>query len=168
MFQALFKRAEATVDHVVANLLARTLVAVPFLAAIGFATASATIYLNNELGPQYGFLVMAGVFLFVGVVGAAILASRSASQPDATQASDDASAVATEAGTTPDATASAAEREMLMSAVTAIGPLAVPAIARLAIRNLPLIAAIAAAGFVFFRSNPADPSDLATPMEPAE
>lgn len=164
MLQSLFRRAEATVDQAVTGLVIKIVVAIPFLAALGYATAATTVHVNRAFGAEVGYLIMAGVFLALGSVAALVASSR------ASPVSDRAAEPAPPADVTSEGAAPAiesADRELLAAALTAIGPVAGPALLRLAVRNLPLLAAIAAAGFVLARS-PGGSSRSGLGMEPAE
>jgi hypothetical protein len=151
MFQALFKRAEATVDSVIASAVARVVVATPFIIAAGFATAALAAVVYRELGATVGNLVMAGLFCLVGIGAALALfwpGSTAAEDEGQTTLSSDASA-AEMAEAEP--LLAAADRELLSAAVKTVGPIAVPLMARMVVRNLPLVAAVAAAAFVMSR-----------------
>jgi hypothetical protein len=164
MLQALFHRAEATVEHMIASTVAKVLVAVPFLIAVGFLTAALAAYLYDAFGTLGGNLAMAGIFAVLGLVSAAILF-----WPGTTAAHDEG-----EVAVAPDASAStlaeaepllaAADRELLVAAVKTVGPVAAPLLARVFYRNLPLVAAVGVAAFVLSR----DAADEATRIQAAE
>jgi hypothetical protein len=140
-------------------------VAIPFLVALGFATAAATLYVNRAFGTEAGYLIMTGAFLIIGAVGAAIAASRNnASALASDRPADASSSQSTSARADEQA---GPDREMLMAALASIGPVAAPALVRLIIRNLPLVAAIAAAGFVLTRPQE-EPRRGNLGLEPAE
>src|SRR5690349_14836441 len=73
MFQGLFKRAESTIDSVVARFVARALVAIPLIVAAGFATAAATIKLVELYGSIVALSLMAAAFAVIGLVALAIV-----------------------------------------------------------------------------------------------
>jgi len=164
MFQSLLKRAEATVDNVVAGLVVKAIVAIPFLIAFGFVTAAATLYVNRAFGPEAGYLIMTAAFLVLGAFGAMLAGSRAPSASD--QVAEPAQA-ADESGSSTEPDLANADRELMTAALTAIGPVAAPALVRLAVRNLPLIVAVAAAGFVLTRS-PQETRPGGLGLEPAE
>lgn len=163
MFQSLFKHAEATVDHAVTGLVFKMLVAIPFLIALGFLTAAATIYLNRRFDVEVGYLIMTGAFLIVGVFAAAVLNNHDGAASSPTEHSRETPPASKAASRTEDSALNSADHEMLMAALAAIGPAAAPALVRLLLRNLPLVATIAAAGFVLTR-----PATEQAPLEPAE
>ncbi|MEZ5856438.1 MAG: hypothetical protein R3D67_17445 [Hyphomicrobiaceae bacterium] len=165
MIQAIFRRAEATVDHAVGSLLARVLVAIPFLVAAGFATAAGAYYITSAYGPQAGNLVMAVTFAVIGLIVWAIVASRPA--PSLLEDAHDATIKdeARKAAQPADPVLAQADREMMMAALTSLGPLALPTIGRLVAKNLPLIAAIGAAAFIL--TQPGEDGGAPT-VDPAE
>lgn len=168
MLQSLFRRAEATVDNAIASVLMRALVAIPFLVAAGFCTAALAIYAYDNLGVAAGNLLVAGIFCLVGLVVAAIVAVRLRSS---SQQSSDASAgasVSRDAGEGPKPLLDQIDRDVVAAMVTAVGPVALPFVLRSVMRNLPLLAAVAAAGFVLSRTGEERAKDAEAPMQPAE
>jgi len=151
MFQSLFKRAEATVDQAVTSLILKIAVAIPFLLALGFFTAAATVYVSRKFEAEVGYLIMTSAFLVVGGLAAIIVHSRNSANraPIAVNASETGQRNGSQANS--EQPASEPDREMLMAALAAVGPAAAPAIVRLVLRNLPLVAAIAAASFIVTR-----------------
>ncbi len=73
MFQGLLKRAERSIEPVVAKYMERAMVAVPLLVGRGFATAALTVKLVEllRLGLAYG--AMAALFGVIGLVTMAIV-----------------------------------------------------------------------------------------------
>jgi len=161
----LFRRAQATVDHAIDSLINRAIVAIPFLIAGGFGTAALAIRLNRDYGPEMGSLILAGLFAALGLVVALVVRSRSEAPADtqgaAQEAPDSAEAAAAEAAESNDL--SGVDRELIMAALSSAAPLAIPAIVRTVGRNLPLIAAVAAAAFVISHDNRGS-----TALEPGE
>ena len=166
MLQSLFRRAEATVDNVIAVALARALVAIPFLVAAGFATAGLASYLYRELGDEVGNWAMAGIFCLVGLITAAVVAARS--RVPATSETGVADVGGTSDGNVNERDApllDPMDKEVVAAALAAVGPLALPLVLRAIVRNLPLVAAVAAAGFVLSRQSGQEPT---TQVQPAE
>ena len=60
MFGSLFRKAQATVDNAIGQLVRTVLIALPFVVAMGFATAAATSWLVREYGLENGLLTLAG------------------------------------------------------------------------------------------------------------
>jgi hypothetical protein len=167
MFGALFRRAEATVDNAISALVLRLLVVAPFVVAAGFATAAASIYLNRELGAQAGYLVMASVFAIFGLLAAAFVAARPGS-PTAEDQQAVSAGPADDAGTATNSqppSLAPVDRELLTTALAAVGPAALPALARGIAKNLPLVAAVAVAAFVLSRDSKDDGGSMPAPAE---
>jgi len=163
MLQSLFRRAEATVDNAIAGVLTRALVAIPFIVAIGFGTAGVAIYVYRELGSANGNLAMAALFTVVGLITAAVIAVRYKSGT-----TTNGQAVEPEKGEQAGSEAALldpVDREVVAAALTVIGPLVAPMLLRTLLRNLPLIAAVTAAGFVLSRQTGTEQEG---PMQPAE
>jgi hypothetical protein len=70
LFQGLINDAKAAVGSVIATYLARASVAVPFIAAAGFATAAMTFLLAEQFGVTAACWIVAGGFTAIGAVAA--------------------------------------------------------------------------------------------------
>jgi len=161
LFQSVLRRAEAAIENLLDQALARVLVALPLLVAAGFATAALSTYVNAKYGVQTGQLIMAGGFaalsllamLYVSVVGPATTESG-----EALTASDDSGTA--EGGQSDDSAAvrafGDAERELLTTMLASAAPVAVPGILRTLIRNLPLVILILIVAFILSRSSPSE------------
>lgn len=134
MFQALFKRAERSIDKAVAKIAVRSLVAVPLLLAGGFVTAALTMKLVESYGAIIGYALMAALFGVIGLVALAIVGISSTSTPAEER-------IAAEPENAADTTKDVGDlltpevRALLASAM----PVAVPGLLRGIGRNLPLI-----------------------------
>jgi hypothetical protein len=149
VFAGLFKRAEASVDNAIGDLGNRVLIAIPFLAGLGFIAASLSILANRTYGPEMGNLIVAGGFFLLGCVIALVvkLRSRSAAVPDQEE---------TAPNEEPGSPAkSIFENDNVMNIVSAAAPILLPAMLRTATKNWPLILAAAAGLYVFSRSEDA-------------
>jgi hypothetical protein len=154
MLGSLFRRAQATVDNAIGNVVNRALVAIPFLIAAGFGTAALSMRLNREFGAETGSLILCGGFVVVGLFVALIVHSRTekpteafAEEPDPAQQTSEEAA---------DPGLANVDRELLMAALTTAAPIALPGLLRTLMRNLPIVAAIAAAGFIMTRNTETD------------
>jgi hypothetical protein len=168
MLQSLFRRAEAKVDDVIAQMLARVAIALPFVIAAGFGTAALAIALYANFGLVIGNLILAGVFCVVGLIVAAVVAIRQrAADEDELAAS---TAAAPEGGGQQEEARlfDVVDREVMGAVASAVAPFALPVILRPVMRNLPLVAAIAAAGFVLTRKPETEAGAREMPMQPAE
>lgn len=154
MLGSLFRRAQATVDNAIDHLVNRALVAIPFLIAAGFGTAALSMRLNREFGAEIGSLILAGGFIVVGLLVALIVHSRTSKPVEAaTETAETAERNAEEAA---DPALANVDRELLMAALTTAAPIALPGLLRALLRNLPIVAAVAAAAFIISRSNETD------------
>lgn len=156
MFQALFKRAQATVDSAISDVLNRVLLAIPFVLAVGFAMAAAWTELHERIGSTGANLSIAGAFAVIGLVMVPFLIGKS-SGPGTSQAPAEQTAATgqTSAGEAPGFPELGAigevDSELVRSLVTAIGPAAAPFVLRNLVRNLPLVILAAAAIFVMMQ-----------------
>ena len=134
MFQGLFNRAQRSIDTLVSTYVLRLAIAVPFVISLGFTTAVAAVWLNQEYGSLTAYTVLAGVYAVVGVIAmAAIAVSTPHHAPPLNAVTQE-----VPAGDTPQ-NASAIDSELLLTTLGAVGPVALPAILRLIARNLPLL-----------------------------
>ena len=145
MFQDLFRRAETTIDGIVAKYMGRALVAVPLIVACGFATAAATVKLVELYGAPIGCAIMALVFGVLGLLTMAVVSGGHATE-EASFAPEEAaepSRIGSEfdAFLTPE----------LRSLVGATAPMALPVVARTVMRNLPLLIMLAVVIYIFSR-----------------
>lgn len=153
MFQSLVNRAQRSVDSLVSKYVARVVVAVPFVIAIGFGTAAASVKLTAEYGSMTAYTIMAVAFSAIGLV-AALAIALSSSQPSTV-----------EAGATPAAEAAAAQAEdekgagfpdfavdpaTVLSVLATVGPALAPPLLRLLARNLPLLTGLAVLAYLLF------------------
>lgn len=150
MFAALFKRAQLTVDNAIVSALTYVIMAVPFLLAAGFLVAYVTMRLISAYGPEVAMLIVAGAWLLIGIVLAAILMRKS---KQAVSAVPEVVTEAVAAEPDPDPLAASMDRELVSAAITSVAPVALPIIMRILQRNLPLLAALGAAAFVFTRQS---------------
>lgn len=149
MFDRLFRRAERKIDSVVAKYVRRVIVAVPLLIAALFATAAISVKIVELYGPVTGYAIMAGGFTALALIVAifsfasasrtpveeAEAAAATESEKEKVKAGDDAPLVSPE----------------ILSLITAAAPIALPGVARIAARNLPLLVALAIIGYLFSR-----------------
>lgn len=154
LFGALIHRAQESVDTVIAQTLNRVIIGVPFVIAGGFGTAALWIYLEGAYGALIANLALTALFVLVGLVLALSLntgasASAGADATDSSTGTGHAPGAADEAPSKP---MSAADRELLMTTLTTAAPIALPGLLRILLRNLPLLAVIAAVAFLISRS----------------
>lgn len=80
MFEPIIKRAENAVGATITRLSGNAMAAIPLLIAFGFALAAATYWADEELGPLYGNLAIAGAFLVLALLVYAYARRREAVQ----------------------------------------------------------------------------------------
>jgi hypothetical protein len=149
MFQGLFRRAETTIDTIVAKYTARIMVAVPFVVALGFATAAATVKVVEVYGQAAGLSIMAGVFAVLtlatmAAVGTGVLRDDGhGSEDEMRTGADEPERLASEVDSmlTPE----------LRAVLGAAAPMALPVVARAVVRNLPLLILAALIIYIFSR-----------------
>ena len=106
--------------------------------------------LNREYGPETASLILAGGFAALGLLAMLAVRTRSEAPSEAHGSSEEpAQTSASAAAEGPDL--SKTDRELIMAALTSAAPIALPAIIRTVGRNLPLLAAVAAAAFIISR-----------------
>ncbi len=145
MFEGVLHRAQRAVDAVLAKFLGRAAVAVPLLIALGFGTAALTVKLTELYGAVASYLVMAILFAAVGGLIAMIVSSTT--EVEATSAASE----------EPQAAASAPlldkdllfNKDMLLTALTTAGPIALPRLVGIIARNLPLVVMAMLIGIFF-------------------
>lgn len=167
MFGFIVKKAQATVDNALGQVVNGVMVAIPLFAAAGFGTAALLRYLDRSYGTDAAYLILACGFGVVGLVTLLILSARS--RPRETLEQPSASAPDDESPVEQRGSMSKTDRELLMSALTTAGPYALPGILSLVVRNLPLILAILAAAFVLTRPDAQTSTGAEEPgVQPAE
>ncbi|MEZ5816419.1 MAG: hypothetical protein R3D44_04995 [Hyphomicrobiaceae bacterium] len=166
MLQTLFRRAEATVDNAVTAILVRVLVAIPFLVAAAFATAAGHTFAVEQLGPALGSLAVAGAFVILGLVVAAFSYGGSGSSAASMQASSDAGAA--HADGQEKQLLDPIDRDVARAVLAAVSPAILPIAFRVAAKNLPLVAVVAAAGYVMSRQPASKNFEETSGFQPAE
>lgn len=165
MFHHLIDDAQSAAGAVIAKYAVRASVAVPFVVALGFATAAMTVLLVERLGPIAAFSAVATVFTVVGLVAMFIVQAREHHHEPVEQVA----AVAPGQEVVSDASGAAASpvpMALLATLVSATGgPASLMGIARLVGRNLPLVALTAVIGVLLLQETkseePESDADLA-------
>ena len=145
MLQAIVDRAQRAVDTLVSKYVTRAAVAVPFVVALGFGTAAATVKLTEEFGSMTAYAILAAVFGAVGLAAAAAIAMNGPDPVAGTETIEQVTASA-------DATdrKSAIDPDIILAALGAVGPAALPGMVRLLARNLPLVFGIVIIVYLLF------------------
>lgn len=159
MLGAIFRRAQVTVDNAIGLAFSRALIATPFLIAAAFAVAALSVRLHREFDAEIANLMLAGLFVVVGIITAGVVSLRNNTGAVADTA---APVLEQQAATSGDAATAAPgleglnmspeDRELLLAALTTTAPMALPVVFRVLWRNLPIMLAIGAALFMIFRT----------------
>jgi hypothetical protein len=166
MFNAVFKKAQQSVDNALSEIASKSVVAIPFVLAAGFGIAALTVRLHNTYSAETANLILASGFAGLGILVAMIEAVRQRNRRRAAAANGSQAEKSPEpAEATPvQSLFGDADREIVMAALSSAAPLAIPYVMRSTFKNLPLVALVAAVGFVLSRNSQADGPDL----QPAE
>jgi hypothetical protein len=144
-FGSIFRKAQATVDNAIAQLVWGLLIAVPLLVALGYATAAVSTVLHRRYEPEIADLIVAGSYAAIAAVMGLIYVVRNpGAAAEVAPAADEQSAEATEAA------AEAPFRSF--SGLMTAAPLAIRPLLAALFRNLPIVLAIAVAGFILTRA----------------
>jgi Na+-transporting methylmalonyl-CoA/oxaloacetate decarboxylase gamma subunit len=166
MFQGLLKRAERSLDQVIARAIERALVVVPLLVAAGFATAALTVKLVELYGAALAYAVMAALFAVIGLVIMAIVNTGTA-EPEADASPAAASDDSAQSDGSADDTADVFPPE-LRSVLASVAPAALPGVLRGVGRNLPLVVILAIVAFVISRFAASTPPEPGSSEEAAD
>jgi uncharacterized membrane protein len=164
MFRGLINDAKSAAGSLIAKYLARASVAVPFVIALGFATAAITLMLVERFGAIAGYWVAAGGFTAIGLVATlAVSVKEQEKESVEKQAKEsDTSAVASDAAAQAAAQAPLALLGALFS--TPMGPGAVAGGARILAQNVPLVVFLGLVALLFWPSEPTSkPTDTDGP-----
>jgi hypothetical protein len=159
MFRGLINDAKSAAGEVVLRQMARASVAVPFLVAIGFATAAVTIMLVQRFGSVAAYWMVAAGFTAIGIAAVIAVRVRERNQAMADKAAEaaDTAGVASGAATQAMAQAPLALLGTLMSSTA--GPASALALIRMLGRNLPLVLLLVVIGALFLTDDKPDPAD---------
>lgn len=150
MLQALVNRAQHAIDTVVSRFITRAVVAVPFVIAVAFAVAAATVKLSEAYGSATAYVVLAAVFVVVGAI-AAVTTTNATSEVAGEAVADTASSVTDkDVSSSQDPLSSFADPAMLLSALGTAGPVMLPKLIRGISRNLPLIIGVIIVAYLLF------------------
>jgi hypothetical protein len=150
VFRGLINDVKSAAGSVVEKYAARASVAVPFIIALGFATAGVTLMLVERFGHRNAYFMVAGGFTALGLLAALIVRTKEHEETVAEEqsAKADTADVATD-------TAAAAAVQMPLALLGALfsspgGPSSVLSLARVLGRNLPLVLMVVALGVLLW------------------
>lgn len=161
MFASLFKRAEQSVDSALGDLGNRIIIALPFLAALGFGAASLTLYLTRLYGSELGTLLVAVAFCLLGFAIAIVVRLRKHSHDTNSKVEEEAAAADESATATTQQ--SMFDDDTVMAVMSSAAPIIVPAILRTGLKNWPILLAAAAGLYVASRSDQTGASSAPPP-----
>ena len=145
MLQAIVDRAQRSIETLVSKYVRRAAVGVPFVIALGFGTAAATVKLTAEFGSMVAYAILAVAFASVGLAAAAAIAMSGPNSVATPATGDDATASIDATGKE-----SAIGPDVILAALGAVGPAALPGMVRLLARNLSLVLAVAIIAYLLF------------------
>jgi hypothetical protein len=154
MFRGLINDAKSAVGALVAKYLARASVAVPFIAALGFATAAITLMLIERFGHIRAYWMVAGGFLAIGLVATLVVSVKEQEEGVADEQAEqhDMAEVGTEA-----AAQAAAQLPIAMLGAlftSPVGPSAAVGGIKMMGRNIPLVVLLVLLGMLFWPTKP--------------
>ena len=162
MFRGLINDAKSAAGSVIAKYLARASVALPFLLALGFATAAIASMLVERFGSIAGYWMVAGGFTLIGLVAALVVGVKEQVEEVAdkrAEASDTA-----EVGTDAAAQAAVQMPLALLGALFSMPGGATAAVGggKMLVRNIPLVVLLVLIGMLFW------PTERAADQEEAD
>ena len=148
MFRGLINDAKSAASSLVLKYVARASVAVPFVIALGFATAGLAAWLVSQYGYVTAYLLMAGGLTAIGVIAALVVSVKEHDEEVADQAAEvaDTSSVATEVAAQAPLAVVGALLTLPGGASSALK------VVQLLGRNLPLVLLLVTIGALFWPS----------------
>ena len=150
MFESSINDAKAAAGVLFATYLARISVALPFLVALGFATAAITHMLVERFGAIDAYWIIAAGFAVIGVVAMKALSIKEHEEEAAEEQVEQNAAAEAATDATARATLAAVLPLLLEALATPLGRDTVAAGAKMAARNMPLIILLALMAFLFW------------------
>jgi hypothetical protein len=150
VFRGFINDAKSAAGSVVAKYAARASIAVPFIIALGFATAGVTLMLVERFGHRNAYFMVAGGFTALGLLAALIVRTKEHDEvvADEQAGKADTADIATD-------TVAAATVQIPLALLGAlfsspVGPASVLSLMRVLGRNLPLVLVLVAMGVLFW------------------
>jgi hypothetical protein len=167
MFRGLINDAKSAAGSLIGKYLARASVAVPFIIALGFATAAGTIALVEKFGHVYAYLIVAGVFTVIGLAASLVVSVKEQEEEvaDTKAESADTASVATDAA----AQAAVQAPLALLGALFAspAGSASLVSAAKMVVRNMPLVVLLALLALLFWPTEPSAEAGDGDDADPA-
>jgi uncharacterized membrane protein len=161
MFKGLINDAKTAAASLVAKYLARVSVAVPFIAALGFATAAITLMLVERFGHIAAYWMIAGGFVAIGLVATLVVSVKEQEEEIAEKAAEQSDTA--EVGTDAAAQAAVQLPIALLGAIfsSPVGPDTALGGIKMLGRNIPLVILLALIGMLFWPSKSGTDGDAA-------
>ncbi len=155
MFRGLINDAKTATGSLVAKYLARVSVAVPFIVALGFATAAVTLMLVERFGAIAGYWMVAGGFTLIGLVATLIVSVKEQEEEIAESRAEQHDTA--EVGIDAAAQAAVQLPIALLGALfsSPVGATAAVGGVKMLGRNIPLVVLLALIGLLFWPTEPA-------------
>ncbi len=170
MFRGLIDDAKTAAGDVASRFATRAAVAALFIVAIGFALAAITVQLVNHFGAITAYVMIAGAFAGLGVVGLVVLNLREGKEQEG-----DAKAEATDTADVASSAAADAAVQLPIALLGSLlaspaGPASAMGIARFIGRNFALILILGLFAILFWPRKNADvgAGEMTPDPQPAE
>jgi hypothetical protein len=167
MFRGLINDVKSAAGSLIGKYLARASVAVPFIIALGFATAAGTVVLVEKFGHLYAYLIVSGAFTLLGLLATIVVSVKEQEEvvADTKAESTDTASVAADTA----AQAAVQAPLALLGALFAspAGPASLVSGAKMLVRNMPLVVLLALLGLLFWPTDPNATPGTADDAEPA-
>ena len=150
MFEAIVNRAQRSVETVVLKYVARAAVALPFIIALGFGTASAAVKLSEDFGTMTAYGILAASFAGIGLAASAAIAVSAPTPVSVVKGAEPPTAISEIENAS---TSTLPDTEVLLAALGTLGPTAIPGLARLLVRHLPLIVGLIVIAYLLLSSS---------------
>jgi len=152
MFRGLIDDAKSAAGSLIAKYLTRASVAVPFVVALGFATAAITLMLIDRFGSIAAYWMVAGGFIVIGLAATLVVSVKEHEEEVAEKQaeSQDTAGVATDAAAQAAVQAPMALLGALLA--TPLGPGTLAGGAKMVVRNIPLVVLLALLALLFWPS----------------
>ena len=159
MFAGVINQAKSAASALVLRYVARASVAVPFVAALGFALAAVTVMLVEHFGQVTAYWLLAGGLAAIGIVAAMAVSVKEQEEQAAEQQAEQAD--------TQEVVTDAAAQAIVQTPIALLGALLTTpggatsalSVVRLLGRNLPLVLLVVAIGALFWPTDEATPPD---------
>ena len=148
MFKGIINDATSAAHALVVRIAARASIVVPFLIALGFATAAVTVWLIDRYGARDACFIVAGAFVVIGLIAMIVVRSNEydVAVPEMKATESETAEMASD-------TVSAAAQQIPLAVIGSLltlpgGPSSVLSAGRVVVRNWPLVFLLGGIGFL--------------------